>query len=103
MHRLFLRSHPASCRVAAKAGFATPARRHAHPDGWHDMHLHGRVRGDAQGAPAQAGASAPLARGGWRGGVVAGARVQTVRSIVNPDKLRHLGPVGDLSALLGAG
>jgi RNA polymerase sigma-70 factor (ECF subfamily) len=27
-------------------------------------------------------------------------RVQTVRSIVNPDKLRHLGPVGDLSSLL---
>jgi hypothetical protein len=23
-----------------------------------------------------------------------------VRSIVNPDKLRHLGPVGDLGALL---
>jgi RNA polymerase sigma-70 factor, ECF subfamily len=34
---------------------------------------------------------------------VADGRVQTVRSIVNPDKLRHLGPVGDLSALLGAG
>ena len=30
-------------------------------------------------------------------------RVQTVRSIVNPDKLRHLGPVGDLSAMLGSG
>jgi RNA polymerase sigma-70 factor, ECF subfamily len=28
-------------------------------------------------------------------------RVQTVRSIVNPDKLRHLGPVGDVTALLG--
>jgi RNA polymerase sigma factor (sigma-70 family) len=32
---------------------------------------------------------------------IADGRVQTVRSIVNPDKLRHLGPVGDLSALLG--
>jgi RNA polymerase sigma-70 factor, ECF subfamily len=30
---------------------------------------------------------------------IADGRVQTVRSIVNPDKLRHLGPVGDLSAL----
>jgi RNA polymerase sigma-70 factor, ECF subfamily len=29
-------------------------------------------------------------------------RVQTVRSIVNPDKLRHLGPVGDLSSLLAS-
>jgi RNA polymerase sigma-70 factor (ECF subfamily) len=32
---------------------------------------------------------------------IAGGRVQTVRSVVNPDKLRHLGPVGDLNALLG--
>jgi RNA polymerase sigma-70 factor (ECF subfamily) len=32
---------------------------------------------------------------------IADGRVQTVRSIVNPDKLRHLGPVGDLNALLG--
>ena len=31
---------------------------------------------------------------------IADGRVQTVRSMVNPDKLRHLGPVGDLSALL---
>ena len=34
---------------------------------------------------------------------IADGRVQTVRSIVNPDKLRHLGPVGDLAALLGNG
>jgi RNA polymerase sigma-70 factor (ECF subfamily) len=34
---------------------------------------------------------------------VVDGRVQTVRSIVNPDKLRHLGPLGDLSALLGSG
>ena len=34
---------------------------------------------------------------------IADGRVQTVRSIVNPDKLRHLGPVGDLSALLADG
>jgi len=32
---------------------------------------------------------------------IADGRIQTVRSIVNPDKLRHLGPVGDLNALLG--
>ena len=32
---------------------------------------------------------------------VAGGRVETLYSIVNPDKLRHLGPVGDLTALLG--
>jgi RNA polymerase sigma-70 factor (ECF subfamily) len=32
---------------------------------------------------------------------IADGRVQTVRSIINPDKLRHLGPVGDLTALLG--
>ena len=32
---------------------------------------------------------------------IADGRVQTVRSIINPDKLRHLGPVGDLAALLG--
>jgi RNA polymerase sigma-70 factor (ECF subfamily) len=32
---------------------------------------------------------------------IADDRVQTVRSVVNPDKLRHLGPVGDINALLG--
>jgi RNA polymerase sigma-70 factor (ECF subfamily) len=32
---------------------------------------------------------------------IAAGRVQRVHSIVNPDKLRHLGPVGDLNALLG--
>ena len=31
---------------------------------------------------------------------IAGGRVRAVTSIVNPDKLRHIGPVGDLSALL---
>ena len=30
-------------------------------------------------------------------------QVQTLRSMINPDKLRHLGPVGDLSALLEGG
>jgi RNA polymerase sigma-70 factor (ECF subfamily) len=32
---------------------------------------------------------------------IADGRVQTVRTVVNPDKLRHLGPVGDVNALLG--
>jgi RNA polymerase sigma-70 factor (TIGR02957 family) len=31
---------------------------------------------------------------------IADARVHTVRSIVNPDKLRHLGPLADVGALL---
>ena len=48
-----------------------------------------------------------LLAGVWRGPErpldIADGQVQTVRSIVNPDKLRHLGPVGDLNALLGGG
>jgi RNA polymerase sigma-70 factor (ECF subfamily) len=28
-------------------------------------------------------------------------RVHTVRNLINPDKLRHLGPVGDLRELIG--
>ncbi|GAA4582553.1 GNAT family N-acetyltransferase [Planotetraspora phitsanulokensis] len=49
-HRLELEhstANQASCRVAAKAGFeAEGVRRGAalHMDGWHDMHLHARVR-----------------------------------------------------------
>jgi RimJ/RimL family protein N-acetyltransferase len=38
--------NPASCRVAAKAGFpleATLIRQGRHQDGWHDMHLHARL------------------------------------------------------------
>jgi RNA polymerase sigma-70 factor (ECF subfamily) len=31
---------------------------------------------------------------------VAQGQIQSVSSIVNPDKLRHLGPVADLRALL---
>jgi RNA polymerase sigma-70 factor (ECF subfamily) len=31
---------------------------------------------------------------------IAGGRVQGVRSVVNPEKLQHLGPVGDVRALL---
>jgi ribosomal-protein-alanine N-acetyltransferase len=36
-----------SCRVAAKAGFeleGTQRQAHRHEDGWHDMHLHSRLR-----------------------------------------------------------
>jgi RimJ/RimL family protein N-acetyltransferase len=39
----------ASCRVASRAGFALEGTKRSavlHPDGWHDMHLHARVRGD---------------------------------------------------------
>jgi RNA polymerase sigma-70 factor (TIGR02957 family) len=31
---------------------------------------------------------------------IANGRVQTIRSIINPEKLRHLGPVGDANALV---
>ncbi len=31
---------------------------------------------------------------------IAGNRITTISSIVNPDKLTHLGPVGDLTSLL---
>ena len=30
---------------------------------------------------------------------IAGGAVQAVRSVINPDKLRHLGPVADVRAL----
>jgi RimJ/RimL family protein N-acetyltransferase len=52
LHRLQLlhaTANPPSCRVAVKAGFALEGTLRSamlHPDGWHDMHLHGRVRGD---------------------------------------------------------
>ncbi|MEW2400134.1 GNAT family N-acetyltransferase [Streptomyces sp. NPDC046862] len=39
----------ASCRVAAKAGFALEGTKRSallHQDGWHDMHMHARVQGD---------------------------------------------------------
>ncbi|MEU6091071.1 GNAT family N-acetyltransferase [Streptomyces sp. NPDC047085] len=42
-------ANQASCRVAVKTGFAlegTKRRALLHADGWHDMHLHARVRGD---------------------------------------------------------
>ena len=39
-----------SCRVASKAGFSVEGTRRSaalHGDGWHDMHLHGRVNNAA--------------------------------------------------------
>ncbi|MFJ4281450.1 GNAT family N-acetyltransferase [Streptomyces massasporeus] len=39
----------ASCRVAARTGFALEGTKRSavlQPDGWHDMHLHARIRGD---------------------------------------------------------
>jgi ribosomal-protein-alanine N-acetyltransferase len=52
LHRLELThstANLASCRVATAAGFALEGikREEAqHADGWHDMHMHGRVKGD---------------------------------------------------------
>ena len=34
---------------------------------------------------------------------VAGGLVQTIRSVVNPDKLRHIGPVSDATQIEGTG
>ncbi|HEV3498667.1 MAG TPA: GNAT family N-acetyltransferase [Actinomycetes bacterium] len=64
LHRLELQhstANPASCRVAAKAGFAVEGTLRSamrHPDGWHDMHLHARVQGDPEAAPAPGPAGA---------------------------------------------
>jgi hypothetical protein len=50
LHRLELRhatANPASCRVAARAGFGLEGTLRGamqHPDGWHDMHLHARLQ-----------------------------------------------------------
>ncbi|MEU6355575.1 GNAT family N-acetyltransferase [Streptomyces sp. NPDC047072] len=52
LHRLTLChavANPASCRVAEKAGFRLEGTLRSallHADGWHDQHLHARVRGD---------------------------------------------------------
>jgi RimJ/RimL family protein N-acetyltransferase len=52
-HRLELlhaTANHASCRVAVKAGFTlegTKRRAAYHQDGWHDMHLHARLREDS--------------------------------------------------------
>ncbi|MCM2410471.1 GNAT family N-acetyltransferase [Streptomyces sp. RKAG290] len=42
-------ANEASCRVAHRCGFVlegTRRRGHLHTDGWHDMHVHARVRAD---------------------------------------------------------
>jgi ribosomal-protein-alanine N-acetyltransferase len=41
--------NPASCRVAAKAGFRAEGTRRSsarHADGWHDVHVHARLKRD---------------------------------------------------------
>jgi RimJ/RimL family protein N-acetyltransferase len=51
-HRLNIHhstANAASCRVAEKSGYAlegTLRQAIRHADGWHDWHLHGRLRGD---------------------------------------------------------
>ena len=42
-------ANQASCRVADKAGYlaeGTKRQQTLHADGWHDMHLHARLRTD---------------------------------------------------------
>jgi RimJ/RimL family protein N-acetyltransferase len=57
LNRLFLVHSTAnlpSCRVALKAGFRVEGtlRGHTlHADGWHDMHMHARLRTDADRIP----------------------------------------------------
>ncbi|MEU7577608.1 GNAT family N-acetyltransferase [Streptomyces sp. NPDC041068] len=52
LHRLELThstANEASCRVALRNGFATEGTKRSagpHEDGWHDMHLHARIKGD---------------------------------------------------------
>lgn len=56
-HRLELNhsvANQASCRVALKAGFAAEGIKrsaHLHADGWHDMHLHARIKEDEHPLP----------------------------------------------------
>ncbi|MEU6995933.1 GNAT family N-acetyltransferase [Streptomyces sp. NPDC046465] len=53
LHRLELThstANEASCRVALKTGFAAEGTKRSallHEDGWHDMHLHARIKGEA--------------------------------------------------------
>ncbi|MFF4352147.1 GNAT family N-acetyltransferase [Streptomyces sp. NPDC001530] len=53
LHRLQLChsvANPASCRVAAKAGYSLEGTMRGallHADGWHDLHLHALVKGDS--------------------------------------------------------
>jgi RimJ/RimL family protein N-acetyltransferase len=53
LHRLDLYhsvANTASCRVAEKAGYSYEGIKRSsclHTDGWHDMHVHARIQGDA--------------------------------------------------------
>lgn len=57
LHRIVLShstNNPASCRVAAKAGYlheGTMRQQGLHADGWHDMHLHARLRTELPDGP----------------------------------------------------
>ena len=59
-HRLELAHsihNPRSCRVATKAGFSEEGVRRSsarHADGWHDMHVHARLRSDQPSATTRA-------------------------------------------------
>ncbi|MBT2276034.1 GNAT family N-acetyltransferase [Rhodococcus enclensis] len=59
-HRLELEHsihNPRSCRVATKAGFSEEGVRRSsarHADGWHDMHVHARLRSDQPSATTRA-------------------------------------------------
>ncbi len=61
MNRLFLVhsvGNPASCRVAHKAAFGLEGVLRGylrHADGWHDVHMHARLRTDARPLPEPAG------------------------------------------------
>jgi ribosomal-protein-alanine N-acetyltransferase len=61
MNRLFLVhsvGNPASCRVAHKAAFGLEGVLRGylrHADGWHDVHMHARLRTDARTLPEPAG------------------------------------------------
>ncbi|MCF3121317.1 GNAT family N-acetyltransferase [Streptomyces arenae] len=52
LHRIELThstANEASCRVALKTGFVAEGTKRGallHEDGWHDMHLHARIKGD---------------------------------------------------------
>jgi ribosomal-protein-alanine N-acetyltransferase len=74
LHRLELLHsihNPASCRVAETAGFSLEGVKRGealHADGWHDMHLHGRLHDDpfpaaVAGAGLDAAGRAPATRG----------------------------------------
>ena len=62
-----------------------------------------RQRGGYQRGPCRSGDGDPHRRSSKRDVValdIAGGQITSISAIVNPDKLRHLGPVADLRALL---